>query len=100
MPAPACVSTITRWPCATSSRAEPGISPTRYSWVLISFGTPTSTGSGLLRLVEIMDFEQGAAAVRFERPVRRAGRPAGIGALGKILAAAALRIVADRQVAL
>src|SRR5271168_3453079 len=100
MPAPAPVSTMTRWPRATSSRTEPGISPTRYSWVLISLGTPTSTGSGLFRLVEIMDLEQGAAAVRLERPMRCAGRSAGIGALGKILAAAALRVVADRQIAL
>src|SRR5271154_623850 len=99
MPAPASASTITLWPCAISSRAEPGISPTRYSWVLISFGTPTSTASGLLRLVEIMNLEQGAAAVRLERSVRRAGRPTGIGALDEILAAAALRVVTDRQIA-
>src|ERR1700733_515726 len=100
MPAPAPVSTITRWPRTPSSRAEPGIIPTRYSWVLISLGTPTSTGSGLLRLVEIMDLEQGAAADRLERAVCRAGRPAGIGAFDETLAAVALRVVADRQVAL
>src|SRR5260221_5223805 len=99
MPAPAPLSTRTLWPCAISSRAEPGIRPTRYSWVLISLGTPTSTVSGLLRFVEIMDLEQGAAAVRLERPVRRAGRPAGIGALGEVLAALALGVVTDRQVA-
>src|SRR4051794_3244045 len=42
MPPPALVSTITSWPCVTSSRTLAGTSPTRYSWVLISFGTPIS----------------------------------------------------------
>ncbi len=42
MPAPAPLSTITLWPWWTSSRTLPGTSPTRYSWVLIYFGTPTS----------------------------------------------------------
>src|SRR3546814_114438 len=42
MPAPAFVSTITLWPWWTSSRTEDGTRPTRYSWFLISFGTPTS----------------------------------------------------------
>src|SRR3954452_17634772 len=41
MPAPAPVSTNTSWPCAAYSRTEPGVSPTRYSWFLISFGQPT-----------------------------------------------------------
>src|SRR5689334_22908515 len=41
MPAPASRSTITSWPCATSSRTEAGVSPTRFSRTLISFGTPT-----------------------------------------------------------
>src|SRR5271155_5388381 len=39
--APCCTSTW--WPCSTSSRAPAGVSPTRYSWVLISFGTPIRT---------------------------------------------------------
>src|SRR5258708_30317612 len=43
MPPPALVSTTTWWPCATSSRTEVGVRPTRYSWVLTSFGTPTIT---------------------------------------------------------
>src|SRR5262245_64300133 len=42
MPSPAPRSTVTRWPCATSSRALVGVNPTRYSWTLISFGTPMS----------------------------------------------------------
>jgi hypothetical protein len=33
--------TITSWPAATSSDTEDGVRPTRYSWFLISFGTPT-----------------------------------------------------------
>src|SRR5258706_2546459 len=99
MPAPAWLSTITVWPWVTNSRTEPGISPTRYSCVLISLGTPISTGGLLLRLVEIVDFEQRAAGVRLERAVHRAGRAAGIGAGREILAALALRIVADRQIA-
>src|SRR4051794_604941 len=43
MPAPAPVSTSTWWSCATSSRTEAGINPTRYSWIFTSFGTPIST---------------------------------------------------------
>src|SRR4051812_18140619 len=41
MPAPAPLSTSTSWPWATYSRTEPGVSPTRYSWFLISLGQPT-----------------------------------------------------------
>jgi hypothetical protein len=41
MPAPAVLCTTTSWPCATSSRTDDGVSPTRYSWFLISLGTPT-----------------------------------------------------------
>src|SRR5262245_26712279 len=33
-------STNTWWPCDTASRTLPGAMPTRYSWTLISFGTP------------------------------------------------------------
>src|SRR5829696_9099913 len=40
MPAPAPVSTSTSWPRWTNSRTEPGTSPTRYSCVLTSLGTP------------------------------------------------------------
>src|SRR4051794_16315813 len=43
MPAPAPVSTSTWWPWPTSSRTDAGISPTRYSWIFTSFGTPMST---------------------------------------------------------
>src|SRR3569832_740843 len=39
MPAPAWTSTS--WPCATYSRADAGVRPTRYSSGLISLGTPT-----------------------------------------------------------
>src|SRR6266481_5247749 len=42
MPSPALVSTITLCPWRISSRTLAGTSPTRYSWVLISFGTPIS----------------------------------------------------------
>src|SRR5262249_53559191 len=63
-------------------------------------GTPTSTASGLLRFVEVMDLEQGAATVRLERPVRRARWADGIGPFGEVLAAASVGIVADGQIAL
>ena len=46
-----------------------------------------------------MDFEQQAAAVRFERAVYGAGRAAGIGAGREAFAALALGIVADGQIA-
>src|SRR5579859_1966465 len=46
-----------------------------------------------------MDLVEEAAAFRLEGAVRGAGRAAGIGAGGKALAAAALGVVADRQVA-
>src|SRR5476651_1849825 len=42
MPAPAPRSIMTRWPCWVSSRTEPGTSPTRFSLLLISLGTPIS----------------------------------------------------------
>src|SRR5438045_2442163 len=51
-------------------------------------------------LREVVDLEQEAAAVRFERAVHRAGRAAGIGAGREILAAIAVQVVADRQIAL
>ena len=41
MPTPALVSTTTSWPAAVSSATEAGVRPTRYSWTLISLGTPT-----------------------------------------------------------
>ena len=34
--------TITWWPCAHSSRTPAGVRPMRYSWFLISLGTPIS----------------------------------------------------------
>src|SRR5215470_2440597 len=40
MPAPAMLCTTTWWPWRISSRTLAGTSPTRYSWVLISLGTP------------------------------------------------------------
>src|SRR5919202_3939637 len=43
MPAAASRSTSTSCPCETSSRAPAGVRPTRYSCVLISFGTPILT---------------------------------------------------------
>src|SRR5579863_4882076 len=43
MPAAALCSTVTLWPCNTSSRAPAGVRPTRYSCVLISLGTPICT---------------------------------------------------------
>src|ERR1700740_181055 len=40
MPLPAPVSTLTLCPCPMISRTDDGVRPTRYSWFLISFGTP------------------------------------------------------------
>src|SRR4030095_176388 len=40
LPIPALRSTSTSWPRATSCRAPSGVSPTRYSLSLVSFGTP------------------------------------------------------------
>src|SRR5438034_8293074 len=48
---------------------------------------------------KIMDFEEEAAAFRFERAVDGTGRAAGVGAGRKALAAAPQGIVADGQVA-
>src|SRR5690348_10367959 len=45
MPMPALVSTSTSWPAWTSSATEAGVRPTRYSWFLISLGTPTRMAS-------------------------------------------------------
>src|SRR2546423_2306378 len=38
--AAASCSTKTCCPCSTASRTAAGVMPTRYSWTLISFGTP------------------------------------------------------------
>src|SRR5258706_2113460 len=45
--------------------------------------------------IVVMDFEQHAALLRFERPVKHAGRAAGIGGTQKGLAAFSLIVVAD-----
>src|SRR5262249_11181219 len=52
-----------------------------------------------LFLFVIVDLEQQTAALRLERSVRRAGRPAGVGAGTELLAALAVPVVADDQVA-
>ena len=57
-----------------------------------------STGRRPISIV-IMDFEEEAAAVRFERAMHGPGRPAGIGAGGEALATLAGGIVADSQIA-
>src|SRR5271165_5879266 len=53
----------------------------------------------LLALVIVVHLEQRAAALRFERSVINAGRTARIGRRDERLAALALRIVADDEVA-
>src|SRR5438105_14717980 len=60
-----------------------------------STAKPVADGS-----LVIVNLEQQTAAIRLERTVHRAGRPAGIGAGREILAAPTLGIVADRQIAL
>src|SRR5262249_52266292 len=52
-----------------------------------------------LAFVVVVDLEQKAAGLRLERPVLHAGRPARIGRRRKALAALALRVVADEEVA-
>src|SRR5258708_5868922 len=42
-PSPASFSTSTRWPASVSARTPAGVSPTRYSLSLISFGSPMIT---------------------------------------------------------
>src|SRR6516162_7856148 len=46
-----------------------------------------------------MDLDQHATVFRFERPVKRARRPAGIGVRLECLTSIAMLIVSDRQVA-
>jgi fatty acid desaturase len=53
----------------------------------------------LSTFIVIMDFEQHAALLGFERAVMNAGRAAGIGRTVEGLAALALRIAADDQIA-
>src|SRR5271166_6674289 len=76
MPLPAPVSTSTWWPARTNSRTPAGTNPTRYSWILISFGTPIFIG-GLLRAGVARDWglmnQEGQAAQN--RHTKR-GRPA------------------------
>src|SRR3954465_3812183 len=54
IPVPAFLSMRTECPCATNSRADVGVRPTRYSCVFTSLGTPTIIGglSSRLRLGE------------------------------------------------
>src|SRR5262245_8754332 len=52
----------------------------------------------LLILVVVVDLEQQAAGLRFERPVRRARRAAGIGVGAELRAALAVPVTADDQV--
>src|SRR5258706_9474766 len=47
LPSPAPVSTFTEWPRLTNWRTPAGVIPTRYSRVLISFGTPMIMWSSL-----------------------------------------------------
>src|SRR5439155_11293641 len=60
-----------------------------------SAAKPVADGS-----LVIVNLEQQTAAVRLEGAVHRAGRPAGIGARRKTLAALPRRVVADCQIAL
>src|SRR6185312_15519972 len=62
MPAPAPDCTSTRWPRATYSRTAPGVRPTRYSWVLISVGTPTSMDNLRKKLMQCRAKKRNLAA--------------------------------------
>src|SRR5262249_28512204 len=42
---PRALRTCTSWPCATRSSTIAGTAPTRFSWALISLGTPMIMGS-------------------------------------------------------
>ena len=75
MPLPAPVSMSTSWPAATSSRTPAGTSPTRYSWTLISRGTPTRMGPLLRGYVACeIRFPPGVAACVLAPPACRCGR--------------------------
>src|SRR5258708_27759667 len=56
-------------------------------------------GTLLSAFIVIMDFEQQAALLGFERPVMNAGRAARIGRAEEGLAALALRVAADDEIA-
>src|SRR4051812_15578847 len=73
MPAPAPVSTSTLCPCATISRTDDGVRPTRYSLFLISFGTPTCI------LPPVWDCRSAAKTISF---LRRPARAASVGEAG------------------
>src|SRR5438477_12415651 len=73
MPEPAPLSTSTRWRCATISRTLAGVSPTRYSWSLISFGTPISIANApaVARCAAFSHADHAVVgAVAIERPER------------------------------
>src|SRR5262249_57626592 len=62
--------------------------------------SPAMTKNGEITLRVIVDFEQQAAGLGFERAMHRTRRAARIGAWSEGLAAASLGVVADGQVAL
>src|SRR6185295_14949496 len=51
------------------------------------------------RIIVVVNLEQQATALRLERPVRRARRAAGVGARPEFLAAVAVSVVADDEIA-
>src|SRR5687768_3486673 len=91
-PAPASCSITTECPRLTSSTTPAGVIATRYSWFLISFGTPTSIVAAYSRyrsaasdnvLSRVRTIRAGAAAHRqpaARRGDHRAQRPLRVGA--------------------
>src|SRR5262245_32233141 len=68
-------------------------------WQGTEYRKKVGSSGGLLALVVIVDLVEQAAAIRFERPVIDAGRPAGVGRRVEGFAALAFRIVADDEIA-
>src|SRR5580698_10409026 len=64
LPSPASRSTSTRCPRDTRLRTPAGVMPTRYSRVLISFGTPTITGDLLGQETALTKIAGGALGSR------------------------------------
>src|ERR1035438_10866639 len=97
MPLPAPVSTSTWWPARANSRTPAGTNPTRYSWILISFGTPIFI-LGLLRVGVAKDrglVRQGRQAAQNRRTKR--GRPANAPLWAGLMAEYCASLSSDRS---
>src|SRR5665647_2815630 len=71
MAAPAPVCTNTEWPCEVSSRTLAGVRPTRYSWFLISLGSPTRMLFSRRFVMEERSVSQGLRQENIHQSFRR-----------------------------